>query len=124
MCATDWLVTSRVAAVRPCGFSPGLTAPATDSMLRHHRLPASDCRSLRIYDTPLEAFQLVNPEAAAGAAGTAAGDSAAGEPVPAGQRVPVQPPAAGSPQQVGSGEDSLAPALRIQEGELIYDWCW
>ncbi|PRW60676.1 telomerase Cajal body 1 [Chlorella sorokiniana] len=78
-------------------------------------MTASDDNCLRIFDTPLEAFQLANPEAAAGAAG---------EPEAAGQRVPAQPPAAASTQQAGSGEDSLAPALRIQEGELIYDWCW
>ncbi len=85
-------------------------------------LPCSLC-SLRIYDTPLEAFQLASPEAAA--AGTAAGGSAAGEPEAAGQRVPAQPPAAAAgQQQAGGGRDSLAPALRIQEGELLYDWCW
>ncbi|KAI7843049.1 hypothetical protein COHA_003223 [Chlorella ohadii] len=86
-------------------------------------MTASDDNCLRIYDTPLEAFQLADPEAAA--AGTAAGGSAAGEPEAAGQRVPAQPSAAAAgQQQAGCGQDSLAPALRIQEGELLYDWCW
>lgn len=76
--------------------------------------------SLRIYDTPLEAFQLASPEVTA----RAADGSAAGEPEAAGQRVPAQPPAAAAAQQAGGGDDTLAPALRIQEGELLYDWCW
>lgn len=68
--------------------------------------------SLRIYDTPLEAFQLVAPSPGA------EHDAADGaEQQLAGQRVPAQPPA--QPQG-----DSFAPALRIQDGELLYDFCW
>jgi hypothetical protein len=35
--------------------------------------------------------------------------------------VPAQPPAAAAAAADG---DSLQPALRIQEGELLYDFCW
>lgn len=86
-----------------------------------HALPCS----LRIYDTPSEAFQLAQqPPASTAAATAAAADAPAAErePTPAGQRVPAQPPAAGGGG--GAGGDSLAPALRVQEGELLYDWCW
>lgn len=109
-------------------------------------LTASDDNCLRIYDTPLEAFQLAPQlaERAAEAAADAAAAAATGQQAlePAGQRVPAQPPSTAQQQQQHGGlppalpaaaaaaaaarrsGDSLAPALRIQEGELLYDFCW
>lgn len=87
--------------------------------------PASDAAiscplscSLRIYDTPPEAFELTQRQLAAA---TAEGD---GEPQPAGQRTPAQPPAAAAAAGPGGGGDSLVPAVRLDCGELLYDWCW
>lgn len=86
--------------------------------------------SLRIYDTPPEAFELTQRQLSAAAE---AADGSA--PQPAGQRAPAQPPAAAAALQAvapqaaaggggGSGGDGLAPALRLDCGELLYDWCW
>lgn len=92
-----------------------------------HSLPTC---SLRVYDTPLEAFHQAGygGEDAAGSAAAADGmDAANGTPAavahqPAGQRTPAQPP--GAQQQQQQQGDSLSPALRLQCGELLYDYCW
>ncbi|EFN60077.1 hypothetical protein CHLNCDRAFT_133375 [Chlorella variabilis] len=93
-------------------------------------LTASDDNCLRVYDTPLEAFHQAGygGEDAAGSAAAADGmDAANGTPAavahqPAGQRTPAQPP--GAQQQQQQQGDSLSPALRLQCGELLYDYCW
>ena len=59
---------------------------------------------LRIYDTPPEALQR------GGGGGGGAFQAAAG----------AAPPPAGSE----GGEDSVAPAVRIHAGELVYDYAW
>ncbi|KAL4443842.1 hypothetical protein ABPG75_011579 [Micractinium tetrahymenae] len=88
-------------------------------------LTASDDGCLRIFDTPLEAFQLAG---AAAEAWDAAGDGPAAAAEPAGQRTPAQPPAGGRQADGSDGRqqerDTLRPALCIQEGELLYDFCW
>ncbi len=85
--------------------------------------PLAQFGSLRIFDTPLEAFELAG---AAAEQWEAASDGPGAAAEPAGQRTPAQPPAGSAQVGVGGGQrrGSLRPALRIQEGELLYDFCW
>ncbi|KAI3429583.1 hypothetical protein D9Q98_005669 [Chlorella vulgaris] len=89
-------------------------------------LTASDDNCLRVYDTPLEAFTQAGygQEPGIDSAAAAADGASAADRQPAGQRVPAQIPAAQQQQHQQQQADSFPPALRIQEGEQLYDYCW